>query len=143
MSDTIAPAAADFAFWPPDLTAQVPTAPIAVLKRAAAELGQRTRNLLEGRVETSQVIADGRTPEISHSFLIRAPGLDNYTVELFEARHGSMLYPVRLSGEPLSRKGSKWREVKDEAELAEAVRLILASDYVRKVVAGMLAQVQS
>lgn len=133
---------AESSFWPADLASELPTAPVTVLRRAAAELGQMTKNLLEGVVETSPFVDLRRKPMISHTFLVRAPTLDNYSVELFEAQHGTLLYPVTVKGDAFARQGIATKEIKDEASLAGVVRQILRSEYARKVVASMLAQVQ-
>jgi hypothetical protein len=132
-------------FWPDNLTnTELPTAPLVVLKRAAAELGQLTKNLLEGRVVSQRIVDDDLKPAgVSHSFYVVAPTLDNYTVQLFEARHGDLLYPVSLSGSPIRSMGLKYKSAKDEAELTELVRKLLGSEHVRKVVAGLLAQVNA
>lgn len=104
--------------------------PVAILREQAALLGAKTKNLIRAKVETTVVRGD-----LSHSFDLVAPTLDNYTYELFRVYHGVRdLYPVKLLDD---RKLS----LKTEQELVDWLGAKLSSDETKKLIGNLLAQV--
>ena len=77
-------------FWPDDLMEGIPTTPKDILQYQAAKLGEKTRNLITGEIET-RVAKDG---DFVHKLLICIPSLNNYKYELMWVFHGISLYPV-------------------------------------------------
>ena|SRR5579875_1469428 len=111
----------------------VPTAeptPLSILREQAALLGQKTKNLVEGKVETSA------TPNRSlvHSFTIVVPPLDFYEYELFRVAHNpGSPYPVTV------RDGTE-QELSTEKEFVEWLKSKLSSPQTMKLIGTLLAQ---
>jgi hypothetical protein len=86
----------------PDLWGDLEVAPIrtpvAILKEQAAVLGQKTRNVVEARVETSLTY----NSHFVHSFSLVVPALDNYEYQLFKVQHAIDLYPVETPNQSLN-----------------------------------------
>lgn len=143
MNDTPALTAPESGYWPPNLTAPI-EAPVTILKKAAAELSARTNNVLEGRVQSSPTrIGPGSLPKFFEiSFQVRAPSLNNYTVELFSVQHDSRLYPVIFAGDAVEElvEDGEQLQAQSDRELTDRLRDLLATAHVRKVVSGLLAQ---
>ncbi len=113
--------------WPPDIAADVPITPVNILKAQASRIGEKTRNIVEGRVDTN-VVRD----RLIHSFKLVAPALGNYSYELFRISHDVKVYPVTV--EPWDQK------VASEEEFVEWLRARLASPETHSVVGSLLAQ---
>ena len=124
--------------WPTDLAPTVERTPLAILKEQAAQLGARTKNLLEGRV-TTRVYAQGEDRLFQHTFSVVAPALDGYTYRLLEVKHGLDPYPVTVGVSPTYVE----EELASEAEFIEYLRRVFASDETRRIIGSLLAQVQS
>lgn len=79
--------------WPADISVEVQS-PAAILRRQAAQLRIRTKDLLEAQVKTDSA-SDG---DITYEFQIVAPALDGYVYTLFTASHASeFIYPISIS----------------------------------------------
>jgi hypothetical protein len=81
--------------WPSDLGIASIVTPAAILRAQAALLGEKTKGLLEGTIETSSANND-----IYHRFVIKVPALGNYRYMLFKVHHPATLYPVFVDQEP-------------------------------------------
>jgi|APLak6261659120_1056016.scaffolds.fasta_scaffold17298_1 hypothetical protein len=108
--------------------------PIAVLKELAQGLEKRTKGLLVGRVE--QFFSD---PDFSLQFYITAPSLNNYSYEVFSVTHDLSFYPLHI-----------WWTVSQTSRIAgnqedfeKELKTIFSSPEVKKVINGLLAQIQS
>jgi hypothetical protein len=139
--------------WPADIESapdQLP--PITILKQQAAMLGQRTRNLLEGQVET-------RTEEsyrrLRHVLFIVAPALDFYRYPLLEVEHAVVgIYPVTITAswnaprepeeEGIGVDESLDRHYKltasDESQFKNALKDLLGHEETKKIIGSLLAQ---
>jgi hypothetical protein len=105
--------------------------PVSILREQAALLGQKTKNLVEAKVETSS--AANRT--LVHSFTIVVPPLDYYKYELFRVAHSpSSLYPVTV-------RDGKERELSTEEDFIGWLGRKLSSSETIKLVQILLAQV--
>ncbi len=124
-----------------DLWGELPTQdlvrnPYTILREQAALLGEKTENLLEGRV---------RRTGYSSGFMlfldIVAPTLDNYSYTVLIVTHGIELYPVRMKAEGYTTE-AELKEYKGEKQFVEALSEILISNQIRKVIAGLLSYVK-
>jgi hypothetical protein len=121
--------------WPPIDTAGI-RAPVIILKQQAALLGKHTKNLLEGRVDTI-LHQDG----LLHRFSIYAPTL-NYVVELLNVSHGPDPYPVHVQsvrGLP----NARFAPLNSEEEFIDWLKTALSSPETKRILAVLLAQVES
>lgn len=130
-------------FWG-DLT--VEASPADILHEQAEALGQRTKNVLEG-VLLTDIEKSGQ--EVRIRFAVLAPTLE-YQTTLFELRY-SMLhtYPCIIR-ESLTEeekifeedgrrhKDLKSRTASDEKQLQQAVKEVLQSENVQKLIKGLL-----
>src|SRR5271166_5255710 len=64
--------------------------PVSIMRRQAALLGEKTQQLLTAEVNTTAI-----GTQMTHSFRLVAPTLDNYRFELFSVVHKvDELYPL-------------------------------------------------
>jgi len=139
--------------WPENLVSAKERMPVEILRDQAVLLGQKTRNLLEGRVkriEPSDMVGLG---DFAWAFSIVSPALGNYSYRLFAIRYGADVYPVTFDVEEvitqelptwapkLSKGNNRTLLAHSEAEFIEVVRAILGSERTRKLIAAILAQV--
>jgi hypothetical protein len=113
--------------WPPDIADEIPVTPASILKAQASRIGEKTKNIIEGRVDTTSS-GEGMV----HSFRLVAPALDNYSYELFRITHSIRLYPVTVmySG----------RSLRSEQELVAWLRELLSSPETKRIVGSLIAQ---
>jgi hypothetical protein len=81
--------------WPSDIAKDKVQTPVSILRAQAAHLGQKTSNLVEGRVDTL-----AREDRIYHRSKLVAPALDNYSYELFRISQPATMYPIQVEDEP-------------------------------------------
>jgi len=117
--------------WPGNIAESNLVTPLAILREQAALLGEKTKQLVRGEVDTQTVGS-----LLVHHFHVAAPTL-NYRYELFTAQHNVNFYPlvVRHKNENVS--------VKDEAEFKEKLKAVLADQHTVNVVHSILAQVRT
>lgn len=118
-------------FWPANIAESSLVTPVSILREQAALLGEKTRQLLKGEVQTS---TNGNL--LVHSFAVVAPTL-GYRYELFSVQHTATFYPlvVRFVGNPT--------QVMSEDEFKNKLKEILAAPQTVNVVHSILAQVRS
>lgn len=118
-------------FWGEIAPAQVRT-PVSILREQAALLGRKTNNTLEAKVSTTVSEAS----LFVHNFDLVVPALDGYTYRLFRLYHGADIYPVRTDDTPQKR-------LENEYEFSEWLRERLSSPETKRIIANLLAQVNS
>lgn len=130
--------------WPPEVgTGNKVVPPLAILRRQAAALADRTQGLLEGQVET---LTEG--DQFVHLFYIVAPSL-GYTYKLFGIRHGVSGYPVYPTDEgrkrvfPAFGTASPPSKLDTPEEFSEWLKETLGSEETRRVVGSLLSQVKA
>ncbi len=135
--------------WPPDLaTPSGRKAPATILREAGAQLGQRTKNLVLGRVVPEPKPSEGGPvpmgeragPRFRYAFLLVAPALDFYEFKLFTIEHGMNLYPVHLR--PEGGRAAR-RIAHKEADFMNLLKRVFESDDTRRVINSLLEQSQS
>jgi len=140
--------------WPSDLGIVSIVTPAAILRAQATLLGEKTKGILEGAVETSSV-----GDQIRHRFVIRVPALGNYRYPLFSVHHAVDLYPVFIDEEPATPRPALMPDLssvpgftslgdrldrasglKSEPALRDWLRQTLASDETKRIIANLYAQ---
>ena len=141
--------------WPDDIAVVEEVPPIAILKEQGLLLGQRTKNLVEGRVRGGP-LNYGRTKfwqkgdpdyarnEFSYTFEVVAPALDNYRYELFGISHGVDFYPLGIDWDSpdntLISNLSGEAGIENEERFLKALEIIFSSEKTRKVIGSLIAQ---
>lgn len=142
--------------WPMDIRAtSKQLSPVAILKRQASLLGERTKNIVEAEVETKG--ADHQK-KLQHWFYLVAPALDFYKYPLFRVEHSpTQFYPLSMSfivNDETSTKADRTRKfegitsreqvamlrVKSEAEFTAHLKTIFAADETKKVIQSLIDQ---
>ncbi|MCI0485707.1 MAG: hypothetical protein L0229_03810 [Blastocatellia bacterium] len=131
--------------WPKSIQAlPKELSPVAILRQQASLLGQKTRNLVEGQVET-------RTADfqrfLHHSFYLIAPALDFYKYPLFEVEHlATYWYPLTITMLPLDARTPdeqvKKIEIDSEEKFMEELKNIFADEETVGVIQKLIAQSQ-
>lgn len=119
--------------WPPDFGALTLLTPVAILRQQGAALGEHTKNIVRGIVETDGV--DGNFVQKFHLYCSPL----GYKTLLLDVRHGIELYPaeVLVYGEQL-----KPIQVSDADALMNTLRDIFARPKTKNIIASLLAQSQ-
>ena len=125
---------------PHDLWGELPgviniRSPKGILAEQARALSARTRQALWGRVTTS-VLSDYDL--VSHELSIVVPRIKNYTVAVVRVDHPAEMYPARIYDLLADKYASK--ECRDEEEFEQALKAILQSERIRKVISALLTQ---
>ena len=140
--------------WPEDIDVTDELPPVSILKEQAALLGQRTKNLVEGRVRGG--ISDyARTQfhyrgsdyprtQFHYTFELVAPALENYRYELFSISHDVDIYPLIVEWDSpdnamLSQVAGE-RGIENEEQFIGALEIIFSSDRTRKVISSLISQ---
>jgi hypothetical protein len=123
---------------PEDLWGELPDAskirtPQAILLEQGEVLAQKTKGLLVGRVSRS---ASGS--EFKIHFSITAPSL-SYSQVIMIVEHPVSLYPMQIT----NLVESEYYEVSDEAQFVGAIREILSSPAIKRVIGGLMAQINA
>ena len=127
--------------WPPDLgNAADVRAPVTILKEQARLLGEKTRYLVEGVVDTRVTSGSWQNEEpevlLEHRFKAFAPAL-NYSRTLFEVRHSpETLYPARV----VARDQDISQQAENEDELLDALRDVLHAPWTTQTIQALLVQ---
>lgn len=139
--------------WPEELEAAKIRPPVSILKKQASLLGQKTKNLVEGLVLSTEIGGD-----ISYSFFLVAPALSSYRYLLFTMSHDIRMYPLFINMEreilaevnpELYQKwgkiaglvaGSHKEKAKNEAEFLALLKRIFSATKTKQLIAAMLSQ---
>jgi hypothetical protein len=116
-------------------------APFNILLGQAASLKEMTKDLLIAEVERNAEPDRVRGKE-SRFFVLElrivAPSLNHYTYSVLTVRHGITMIPLKID----SSDGKNW-ECGNEDEFVDTLKQILSSSEVKKVIAGLLTQIQA
>lgn len=129
--------------WPTELKPipdQLP--PITILKQQAALLGQRTKNLIEGQVETE---TSDYQRFLHHKLFLVAPALNFYRYALLDVEHHvTVMYPAKITVIWSDRKEPEQQELTieaaDEQQFKEALKRVFADEETKRVIGALLAQ---
>jgi hypothetical protein len=131
--------------WPVDLAVVTKTSPLAILKEQASLLGQKTKNIVVGKVELSRMAEFVGSRGFTYDFIIVGPALDNYAYRLFAVEYDVDLYPVRFRldsaiAEELGLPPKEFLIAPDETNFKVALSRVLGSQKSRNVVQAILSQ---
>ncbi len=115
--------------WPTDFGQEQMLPPVAILRQQGAALGERTKNLVVGRVETT-----GNPQGFRHQFLLFCPPLA-YQVEIFNVIHSLDFYPATIT-----QHGKEPIVAKDQQDFSNKLAQVFSSDEIKKIIRSLLAQ---
>jgi hypothetical protein len=127
--------------WPADLGVISTVPPVAILREQAANLGRRTRGLLEGEI-VSRPERHARGEHgypFLHEFRVRAPAFGDYRYLLFDVRHGFALYPVSVRFKPT---GEEY-PANSEQELIDVLASLFSHPQTRRIIDALLSQIEA
>lgn len=119
-------------FWPEGLDQLDENPPVALLRKQAALLGEKTGHAVEASIETGT-----RSGEFVHYFNLIVPALEDYRYELFRVRHGVDFYPLKV----FDNAGSQ--DLATEEEFVNWLKALLSSDRTKKIISSLVAQVRA
>ena len=142
--------------WPGKLEPVKTRPPVAILREQASLLGAKTKNIIEGRVESYSDVFDEST-DMKYSFFVVASTL-NYSYRLFTITHDIRMYPLTIKmdtetyeevnpkkpggmgvGEMMRRQRNEV-QANNEENLTEILKKIFASRKTIQIIGAMLAQ---
>jgi hypothetical protein len=133
----------DVDLWPSVIDVSSQTAPIAVLKQQASHLGEKTKNLVVGEVESRQLfdrLFDQDGFMLRHEFMVVATALGRYRRLLFWITQNPIeFYPLRLNSdiEPAFSDGIR---IDGEEQLLAVLRQIFNHPKTIGIIQTLLAQ---
>lgn len=130
--------------WPDDISVTEQVPPVAILKEQGSLLGQRTKNLVEGRVSAADAEGPGFSDQdFCYEFDLVAPAL-GYRYQLFRIQHGVDFYPLGIdwdSPDNVSISNLHGEAgIENEEKFLEALEIIFSSEKTRKVIGSLIAQ---
>lgn len=108
--------------------------PFAILKEQAAILSELTKGLLIGHC-----VIKKEANKFILTLAIVAPALDNYNCKVLQIYHDISMYPLNLTDIIMSRQYN----CSDEQTYIQILGNVLSSDKTKKVIVGLLAQIES
>lgn len=136
--------------WPESLDISMKvTPPLVILREQASLLENKTKGLVKAEVRSNanansleaiarSALGAEATYPLSYSFFLVAPALGNYKYQLFRVIQPVDMYPLKIVGSPLEDI-----EIASEEDLLEKLKLIFASEKVKRVISAMIAQSQA
>jgi hypothetical protein len=118
--------------WPDDIGESSLVTPVSILKEQAADLGEKTKQLV-----VAEVVSSSQADRFAHRFLITAPALGNYKFELFQVTHGISFYPMQ----------GVWRgafhALSSEQQFLDFLRMVFRDQTTKNVIQSIIAQVKT
>ncbi len=125
--------------WPKDLVDRAVEAPIAILKEQGSELQKLTKNMLKGEPRVTKVPGEDGDRLIV-SFVVVAPALADYEVELLSFEQSTSLYPIEVSSMGFKLPKSR---ISSAEQFRHYLRGKLATPKVKNVISSLLAQAKA
>jgi hypothetical protein len=123
-------------FWAIPQELGLPRPPVSFLNEQAAALGESTRGTLLGVVRSGQVYH----AKFTYTLEINVPILNNYRYSVLAITHGLVpMYPILLRSDVTN----ETEEIENEEKFIEALRKILSSTEMQRVVGVLLAQTRA
>ncbi|NJN94856.1 MAG: hypothetical protein HC875_12540 [Anaerolineales bacterium] len=120
--------------WPDEISVIEEVPPVSIFKEQAALLGEKTRNLVIAKVDTT---ISNRKRRFYDIFYLVAPILDNYRFELFRgSRDIETFYPIQITSDTLEVD----KEAMSEGELLKVLSDIFVHPKTIKIIQSMLVQ---
>lgn len=116
--------------WPADIGTGKLQSPVAILRREASLLGEKTSQLV-----TAEVTTQSQGEHFIHAFILVCPALDNYRYELFKVQHRLTFYPMTFI------TGGGGISLSTQEEFLGRLRVIFSSQDTKNIVHSLLAQI--
>jgi hypothetical protein len=123
--------------WPTNLGTPNLRAPVAILRKQATAIAEKTGGIVEGKIT-----AEVRGTTFNYSFWLVAPALGNYSYRLFSIDHDANYYPLRIIREFLGDQVSGVK-VKSEEEFIERLKEILSHEKTIHIIHSLITQSQA
>ena len=117
-------------FWPDNITESSEKPPLFYLRQVAQELSDKTKGLIVADIQP----ATTTTKELIYILSAIAPALNNYEYEITRIQHNITCYPVYM------RSDGKTVKCENEKEYLQALRQLLSTPTVQKVISSLIAQ---
>jgi len=114
--------------------------PVRILREQAEVLGEQTKNLVEGEVETTTT--DFKR-FLRHTFFVVAPALNFYRYPILEVEHSAAkLYPATIKVAWIDKPQEPNLEVQadNESDFKEELKKVFADDETQRIVRTLIAQ---
>ncbi len=134
--------------WPVEIasvTDEVP--PVTILKQQASLLGQKTKNIVEGKVETTLSDNEG---VLRHTLYLVAPALNFYRYPLLDVEHkATSMYPAKIKVRSAEKSQKDIRDdiwdlqnapADNEEEFKNKLKSVFADEETKKIIGALLAQ---
>ena len=124
--------------WPDDIGDSHLTPPIAILRKQAGFLKEKTKGLVRAEI-TTRAIDD---EQFHNAFALVVPALEDYRYELLQVRHGVAFYPLDV----LPRSGHNlpnYMEIPNEDRFHEALKSLFGAPEVKRVIHSLVAQARN
>ena len=118
-------------FWSIPETGGIRT-PLVILREQARALTEATKGKLEGKL--LRTTGDDR---FVFSLDINVPSLNGYRYRVLQVDHGIELYPLAIKFFPMDKSFL----LDSEESFVEKLKELLASEQMRRVIAGLMAQI--
>jgi hypothetical protein len=137
--------------WPTDIGTTEVTPPVTLLKEQAALLGEKTRNLVEGKVVRLDEWPSAQG-HFAYAFYLVAPALGNYRYKLFTLSYPPEFLPIRIDVDrdllPAIPQEcvlqdaviGTWVKAESEDAYKQILAAIFGAAKTRRVVAAIVAQ---
>ncbi|MCZ7648472.1 MAG: hypothetical protein M5U26_24965 [Planctomycetota bacterium] len=129
-------------YWPANIATSGIATPSLILREQARYLGQKTKNVVEGRVLPTPM---GESIVVYFDLVV--PALNNYSFRLLRVVHGPLGYPADVhfldtetKGGPLS--GKHFR-AGNETSFRKFLKQVLASDETRRILGSLITQART
>jgi hypothetical protein len=118
--------------WPDQFTELKERTPISIMREQAHALGERTANIVLGKVEAAGMVGPNK---LAYSFIVYCPPL-GHRIGLFTFYHDFNLYPVtiQVTGH------NKTFSATNPEELQDSLKEIFSLDFTKQMVASLIAQ---
>lgn len=120
--------------WPEDLTNGIDELkpPVNILKEQGIALGEKTRNLVEGK---TYAVHDNFADNFEYVFSINAPAL-RYNYDLLKISYDIAFYPLELKFE------DSVKTVNTEEEFMNSIKEIFSASKTKQVIRALLSQLE-
>jgi hypothetical protein len=127
--------------WPEEIGAEAAgSTPLAILRIAATQLGERTQQLIVGHIEQDLLFGN----KFRLEFFLEVPSMDRYRFRLLQVEHDvDSFYPVKVSvmGKTVIARPSA--DLNNEKEFQEWLKQVFSSPGTTKLINTLLQQLRS
>ena len=117
--------------WPTDFGEVTQKTPVSILREQGMALGERTANIVVGRVESGE---GGTKDRFRHLFHLYCAPL-GYRLPLLDVEHDIELYPVSIAVQ-----GQQSVRADTPEQFTARLKEIFAQEKVKKMIASLMAQ---